>query len=62
MESAALYILAASLGLRAGCLLTAIWNQEREAAGLPNPRCEDNGPAIDTVLEALADLMAADGQ
>ena len=57
MESAALFILAASLGVRAGCVLTAIWNQERAAAGLSNPRCEDSGPAVETALEALRILM-----
>ncbi len=58
MESAALFIVAASLGVRAGCVLTALWNQEREKAGLDNPRCEDNGPAIETALEAFRTLMA----
>lgn len=57
MESAALYIVAASLGLRAGCVLTVLWNQEREAAGLPNPRCMDMEAAVDTALAALAELM-----
>jgi uridine phosphorylase len=60
MESSALFLVSASLGARAGCILTAIWNQEREAAGLSNPRCEDNGPAVRAALAALRRLMAED--
>ena len=61
MESAALFITAASLGIRAGCVLTVLWNQEREAAGLPNPRASSAQAGIDTAVAALASLMEADG-
>lgn len=57
MESAALYTVAASLGAQAGCVLTALWNQERAAAGMDNPRCEDNGPAIRTAIGAMETLI-----
>lgn len=60
MESAALFILAAARGLRAGCVLEVLWNQEREAAGLENPRAAGTGDAIDTAAAALALLIAAD--
>lgn len=58
MESAALFIVGASLGLRTGCVLNTVWNQERAAAGLDNPRSEDPSAAIDTAIAALRDLMA----
>ncbi len=57
MESAALYIVAASLGLRAGCILHVLWNQEREQAGLENPRNMDTAPAARTAVEALRGLI-----
>lgn len=60
MESAALFILAAARGIRAGCVLEVLWNQEREAAGLENPRAAGTGDAIDTAAAALALLIAAD--
>ncbi len=59
MESATLYIVAASLGLRAGCVLHVIWNQEREAAGLSNPRCENTESAAKTAINAIKSLILA---
>ena len=60
MESAALFILAAARGIRAGCVLQVLWNQEREAAGLENPRADGTGDAIDTAVEAMRKLIADD--
>jgi len=57
METAALYTVAAARGLRAGCVLQAIWNQEREKAGLPNPRVIETEAAVSTALGALARLI-----
>lgn len=57
MESAALYIVAASLRLRAGCVLHVLWNQEREEAGLDNPRDMDPLPAARTAVEAIRRLI-----
>ena len=37
METAALYTVAAARGLRAGCVLQVIWNQEREKGGAAEP-------------------------
>ena len=37
MESAALFTVAASLGVRCGTVLNVIWNQERKAAGFDEP-------------------------
>jgi len=57
MESAALYIVAQVLGVRAGCVLNVVWNQEREAKGLSNPKVHDTSPAIRTAVEALKVLI-----
>ena len=62
MESAALFILAAAREIRAGCVLQVLWNQEREAAGLDNPRADGTGAAVDTAAEALRLLIAADSR
>jgi len=59
MESSTLYIVSQILGARAGCVLNVVWNQEREKAGMSNPRCHDTEPAIKTAVEALRILIAA---
>lgn len=61
MESAALFTVAASLGARAGCVLHVIWNQEREAAGLDNPRTEDTAAAVDCAARAVSLLAEKEG-
>jgi uridine phosphorylase len=53
MESATLYIVAQILGVRAGCVLSVIWNQMREEKGLSNPKVHDTTPAIRTAIEAI---------
>ncbi|MBO5928389.1 MAG: uridine phosphorylase, partial [Clostridia bacterium] len=57
MESATLYIVAASLGLRAGCVLHAVWNQERRKAGLADTQCESTEKAVKTAINALKILI-----
>lgn len=59
MESAALFVVAAAKGLRAGCVLQVLWNQEREKAGLPNVRATDTDAdaSADIAIKALARLM-----
>jgi len=57
MESAALYIVAQTLGARAGCVLSVVWNQEREAKGLSNPKVHDTEPPIRTAVEAIKILI-----
>jgi len=61
MESATLYIVSQVLGARAGCVLNVIWNQERERAGLPNPKSHDTSPAIKTAIEAVRLLIEQGG-
>lgn len=58
MESAALYAVAAARGLRAGCVLHTLWNQEREAAGLDNTQDHDPLDAARTAVGAIRRLMA----
>jgi len=60
MESASLYIVAQVLGLKAGCVLSVVWNQEREAKGLSNKEVHDTTPAIKTAVEAIR-LMITGG-
>jgi len=57
MESATLYIVSQILGARAGCVLNVVWNQEREKAGLENPRSHDTENAIKTAVEAVKILI-----
>ncbi len=59
MESATLYIVAAARGMRAGCVLHAVWNQEREKAGLSNEKDENTGKAAQTAVEAIRRLIVA---
>ena len=48
-----------ALRVRAGTVLTAVWNQERAAAGLPNPETHDSSDAIRTAIEAIRILIHA---
>ena len=57
MESASLFIVTQILGARAGCVLSVVWNQEREKAGMSNPHCHDTEAAIKTAVEAVRILI-----
>jgi len=57
MESATLYIVAQILGVRSGCVLNVVWNQERAAKGLSNPESHDTTLAIKTAIEAVKILL-----
>lgn len=57
MESATLYIVAAARQLKAGCVLHAVWNQEREKAGLSNVKDENTEKAAITAVEAIRRLI-----
>lgn len=57
MESAALFITAVARGIRAGCILHVIWNQEREAAGLPNTPVHDTSKAATAAVNAIKLLI-----
>ena len=60
MESAALFVVANALGVRCGSCFTAVWNQEREKAGLFMKMTEDTSGAIKVGIEALKLLIEAD--
>lgn len=57
MESAALFVVAAALGVRCGSCFHAVWNQEREKAGLAMPMTEDTTSAIEVGIEAMKRLI-----
>lgn len=60
MESAALFVVAAALNVRCGSCFHAVWNQEREKAGMFMPMSEDTSGAIRVGIEAMKRLIAAD--
>jgi len=60
MESAALFVVAAALGVRCGSCFHVVWNQEREKAGLTMPMTEDTSGAIKVGIEALKRIIAQD--
>ena len=60
MESAALFVVAAALGVRCGSCFHVIWNQEREKAGLDQNMTEDTSGAIKVGIEAMKRIIAAD--
>ena len=59
MESAALFVVAAALGVRCGSCFHVVWNQEREKAGLAMPMTEDTTGAVKVGIEAVKRLFAA---
>ena len=60
MESAALFVVAAALGVRCGSCFHVVWNQEREAAGLDQKMSEDTSAAVRVGVEALKLLIRRD--
>ena len=60
MESSALFVVAAALGVRCGSCFHVVWNQEREKAGLFMPMTEDTSSAIKVGIEGIKKLIAAD--
>ena len=60
METAALFTVAAVRKVRAGALMMAVWNQEREKQGLSNTRLSDTSPAIETAVAAMEKLILQD--
>ena len=60
MESAALFIVASSLKVRAGSVFLVIANQERARQGLENPIVHDTDAAIRTAVEAIRLMIRQD--
>ena len=62
MESAAIFTVASSLGVRAGSCFLVMANQEREKLGLPNPVVHDTDMAVQVAVEAIRQLIDNDGK
>lgn len=60
MESAALFVVAASLGCRCGSCFHVVWNQEREKAGLDQVMSTDTRRSVKTAVEALKTVIQSD--
>ncbi|MBQ2230798.1 MAG: uridine phosphorylase [Oscillospiraceae bacterium] len=60
MESAALFTVAAALGVRCGTVLSVVWNQERKAAGLFEEDNHDTDMAIKVAIEAIRSMIKAE--
>ena len=60
MESAAIYAVCTVRHVRAGAVLTALWNVERTKAGLPDKNCESSDRAIRCAIGAIRKLIAKD--
>ena len=60
MESAALFTVAAHLGVRCGSAFSVVGNQEREVLGMDNPINHDTEAAIILTIEALRNLIIKD--
>ena len=60
MESAALFVIAAALGVRCGSCFHVVWNQEREKLGMEMPMTEDTSGAVTVGIEAMKKIILAD--
>ena len=60
METAALYTVASSLGVRCASILCVLWNQERKNLGFNEPDCLDTSHGIKTVVKALQAVIEED--
>ena len=60
MESAALFVVASHLRVRAGACFLVVANQEREKLGLENPVVHDTDKAIHVAVQAIRELIRTD--
>lgn len=60
MESAALFVVASHLRVRAGACFLVVANQEREKEGLDNPVVHDTDTAVRVAVGALKKMIARD--
>lgn len=60
MESAALFVVAAALGVRCGSCFHVIWNQEREKNNMDQKMTEDTSGAIKVGIEAMKRIIELD--
>ncbi len=57
METATVFTVCSVLGMRAGAVLRAVWNQERAAAGITDPDDNDNLSAARCAVLAMEHLL-----
>lgn len=57
MESATVFTVAAVRGMKAGCVLRSVWNQERINAGIVDPDDTDELSAAKVAIEGLRRFM-----
>ncbi len=57
MESSTLYTVAHSLGVKASCILSCVWNQQRRDNGITDPDVHDTDRAIKTAIDAIKILL-----
>ncbi len=60
MESAALFVVAAALGVRCGSAFHVVWNQERAQAGQHDSNCTDTDAAVRLGIQAIQQLILSD--
>ncbi|MDR1754739.1 MAG: uridine phosphorylase [Eubacterium sp.] len=60
MEAATLFAVAIARGVRAGAVLTALWNVERSKAGLPDAVCKSSERAVQCAVNAVKMLIKKD--
>ncbi|MBQ1659518.1 MAG: uridine phosphorylase, partial [Clostridia bacterium] len=57
MEAAALFTVSAARGIKTGCVLHALWNQERKILGYNDNDVMDTEAAVKTAVDALRLLI-----
>ena len=57
METAALFTVTQTLRAKAGAVMLCVWNQEREAAGLPQDKDHDTELAIKVAVKGVENLI-----
>lgn len=62
METAALLTVASARGIRMGCVLHALWNQERKSKGYEDNDDFDLSAAIKTAVDAMRTVITTDKQ
>ena len=58
-ELTALFTVSQTLGAKAGAVMLCVWNQEREAAGLPQDSDHDTELAIKVAVQGVRNLIKA---
>ena len=62
METAALFVVAGILRMRAGAVMLCVWNQERERMGLGNDEVHDSEASMKAAIEAVTNLLQQQAQ